>query len=83
MKIAVDSTLGLLSNNEDKLIYYILVPDTYDFVTNNKLETTNINDLELFLKYNRLEYGVFRDSLKNNLVPNWSTLSSDDKSKMI
>lgn len=63
---------GILNN-------YFLVPNNYDFDANDAVDVTSPSALEVFTDAGLLEYGVFRDTLAALFVPQWGTLSHDEK----
>lgn len=59
------------------------VPDNYDFITNNATDATNALSLEILWLDQHYDYIVLRDSLKLHILPNFDTLSLDEKKLLV
>lgn len=80
MKIAkLNSSMpGSIIHGINSLDYY-LVSNNYNFELNNSTDVTSVRMLETFYGASKIEYGVYRDSLKTLFVPNWVNLTFDEK----
>jgi hypothetical protein len=61
----------------------LLVDDDYDFLINNKADCTSIFALRAFYGIGRMNYGLFRKSLKTHILPNYETLTADEKKELL
>lgn len=59
------------------------VPDNYDFIANNSTDVTNALSLEILWLDQHYDYIVLRDSLKLHVLPNFDTLSLEDKKILV
>src|SRR5574343_621732 len=83
MKIAKLISTPIQTNNEGILNNYYPVPDNYGFTSSSAEDVTTLNTLYIFYEYKRYDCGVYRDSLRDNLVQNWNSLSFDDRKECI
>src|ERR1039458_10139195 len=84
MRIASPTNDNPISTNLNYCINnYYVVPDNYNFSGNNAYDVTEVSTLYNFYSINQFDYILFRDSCKNNLVPNWSGLTTDDQKMLV
>lgn len=80
MKIAVLSTIGEQTDQDNILKYYHAVPNNYNFLENMKIDVTNVKVLNLFSYNNRFDYKVYRSSLATYANSfGFDNLNYDDK----
>lgn len=83
MKIAKLKTTPIYTDNYEIIDKYYLVNDLYDFIANDADDMTSVSTLLIFRDMNRYDSSVFRDSIRDNIVPNWNSLSFDVKKECV
>ena len=63
MKIAVLNTNGTRAQTEEQLVYYYRVEDDYDFISNDAIDVTSYDNVELFYETNRIDYIEYQEWL--------------------
>ena len=83
MKIAKNIGDPIYTKRRDVIDNYFLVDDDYDFILNNKEDITSISYLTNFHGIGRMDYRLFRQSLINNILPNWNELTASERKQLI
>jgi hypothetical protein len=66
----------------DVITNYKLVPDDYDFLNSGFEDKTTLTNLLYFYEDLYFDYISLRDYIKTNIVPNWTSLTFEDKKKI-
>ena len=85
MKIARLATIPVQTSSQGILNNYFVVPDSYDFVNSSPaaVDVTSFDTLQTFMGAHAFDYQVFRDSLQNNLIPNWANILYTDRKRCV
>jgi len=75
MKIAVKNNIGIQDSEDGKLENYFSVPDTFEFEGSDSMNVTSVPNLNLFLRYFRIDLITLRQSIKLHLLSDWNSLS--------
>lgn len=78
MKIAKSTLTDVQITSQGIVNNYYAVPDNHVF-SDDEDDVTTIESLRILSTVGVFDYGVFRDSLSSNIVPNWADLTFDDK----
>ena len=82
-KIAKPITGQTYVRRLDILANYKAVPYDYDFVGNNDEDVTTFRNLNIFYGANRFNFKVFRRSLIDSILPNWTGFTNSEKRKLV
>jgi hypothetical protein len=82
-KIAKPITGQTYIRRLDILANYKAVPFDYDFVGNNDEDVTTFRNLNIFYGANRFNFKVFRQSLIDSILPNWTGFTNLEKRKLV
>jgi hypothetical protein len=82
MKIIKLKTTPIQTSGNGMLDNYYKVPDSY-VISSNEDDVTSVTTLFVFSQSGKFDYGIFRDSIQNNLVPNWANLLFEDRRKCV
>ena len=82
MKIAKLKTTPLQNTSQGILDKYYKVQNDHVFSSDEE-DVTTVDNLYIFSMNRRFDYSVFRDSLRDNLVPKWAELLYEDRKKCI
>lgn len=83
MKIAKNINDEVYTDKISIVTKYKLVGDDYDFILNNMEDVTTLNNLKYFYVVGKMNHGLYRDSLKKHILPNFENLDYFDKEILI
>ena len=82
MKIAKLKTTDIQTTGPGMLSNYYKVADTHVF-TSDEDNVTSFDTLYVFCSGGVFDYGIFRDSIRNILIPQWAELLYADRKKCV
>ena len=82
MKVAKLKTTEIQHTSQGIIDNYYKVPDSHVF-TSLEDEVTSVETLFVLSSSGEFDYGVFRDSLRDNMVPQWANMMYDDRKKCV
>lgn len=83
MKVAKNKNIQEYNNRIDVITHYNLVNDDFDFITNDMVDVTTLKNLNYFYVTGRMNHGLYRNSLKSNILPKFEELDYFDKEILI
>lgn len=82
-KIAKSITGQTYIKRKEIIDNYKVVPFDYDFIANNDEDVTDFRNLNIFFGIGRYNFKVFRQSLINSVLPNWSGFTNSEKKDLV
>jgi len=82
MKIVKLKTTSIQLNSEGIIKNYYPVKDNHT-LTIDEDDVTSVSTLLVFNQNNAFDFGVFRDSLQNNVIPQWANILWEDRKKCV
>jgi len=83
MKVAKNIGDPIYTNRIQIVANYFLVDDDYDFVDNNRVDVTSVTTLRAFYGVGRMDLRRYRLSLKNNILPDFMSLTFNEKKELL
>jgi len=83
MKVAKLISGSTFTQSRDIVINYFLVDNDYNFGINDTEDVTSFKTLTAFYGVGRFNYKIYRDSLIDNILPDYLLLSNDEKRNLI
>jgi hypothetical protein len=83
MKVIKYISGNTYNNRNDIIDNYFLVDNDYNFGINDTEDVTSFKTLTAFYGVGRFNYKIYRDSLIDNILPDYLLLSNDEKRNLI